>query len=360
MAGCNGVTAGTYTGIVPAQLNGHVLTNTTVSFSIAKRTVYIEIGDIGTRYGEVPNMSAVSWKYLYGDAEKQFLAGERYTITFTCEADSTSAVGTYPVSGHFVAANARNYEVIFVGSYASASAETNGKYGTLTIEKATYDMSKVTYVGTEVTYDGAAHVITLSGLPVGLTSANYECVYSSADGWKVTEAISAGVYNVTITFKGLDTENYEPVEALTATLTIKKAALIVTANDHTVIYGETASANGVSYEGFVTGSGTAETESVLKGQLTFTYNYTRGDNAGTYRIVPSGLSSGNYEITFRAGTLTVDKRTVTVKWYYDTTRGDQALQYVYDNGKLFAPVAVAENLLAGDSAEITVAARRAT
>ncbi len=54
-------------------------------------------------------------------------------------------------------------------------------------------------------YDGAAHVITLSGLPVGLTCANYECVYSSADGWKVTEAISAGVYNVTITFKGLDT-----------------------------------------------------------------------------------------------------------------------------------------------------------
>jgi len=354
VAGGSAVNAGTYTASVPAQLNGHVLTNTTVSFSIAKRTVYIEIGDIGTRYGEVPNMSAVSWKYLYGDAEKQFLAGERYTITFTCEADSTSAVGTYPVSGHFVAANARNYEVIFVGSYASASAETNGKYGTLTIEKATYDMSKVTYVGTEVTYDGAAHVITLSGLPVGLTSANYECVYSSADGWKVTEAISAGVYNVTITFKGLDTENYEPVEALTATLTIKKAALIVTANDHTVIYGETATANGVSYEGFVTGSGTAETESVLKGQLTFTYNYTQGDNAGTYRIVPSGLSSGNYEITFRAGTLTVDKRTVTVKWYYDTTRGDQALQYVYDNGKLFAPVAVAENLLAGDSAEITV------
>ncbi|MCM1195418.1 MAG: hypothetical protein NC332_05755, partial [Firmicutes bacterium] len=351
--GGNAVNAGTYNASVSSNLNGRTLTNTSMSFGISKRAVYIEISDSKSHYGETPNMGAVSWKYVYLDTEKQFLAGEKYTINFTCEATSTSPIGTYPISGHFVAVNAKNYDVIFVGSYVSESASLNGKFGTLAIGKASYDMTKVTFVGTEVTYDGAAHGITLSGLPVGLTAANYECIYSSSKGWKVTSAINADVYNVTVNFKGLDTVNYEPVESLTTTLTIKKAALVITANDNTVVYGDEPSANGVTYTGFATAAGT-EDESVLKGQLVFTYNYTKGDSAGTYRITPSGLTSDNYEISFRAGTLTVDKRTVTVKWYYDSTRGDQPLQYTYDNGKLFAPVAVAENLLAGDSAEITV------
>ena len=346
------IDAGTYTAGVSANLNGKTLTNTSMTFTISKRAVYIRISDATVRYGETPNMNAVSWKYEYADEGKQFLAGERYTITFTSEATAASGVGRYAISGHFVSGNAKNYDVKFAGSYVSASASENGKYGTLTVAKAVYDMSKVTFVGTEVTYDGLAHGITLSGLPVGLTADNYECAYASAGGWSVESAVNAGVYNVTITFKGLDTENYEPVEALTATLTIKKASLIITAKDHTIVYGDEASANGIDWAnaGFAGG----EDESVLSGQLTYTYSYTKGANAGSYRITPSGLSSDNYEITFRAGTLTVDKKTVTVKWYYDSTRGEQPLEYRYDNGKPFAPVAVAEGLLAGDSAEITV------
>ena len=49
----------------------------------------------------------------------------------------------------------------------------------------------------------------------------------------------------------------------------------------------------------------SETESVLSGSLEYEYNYTKGNDVGNYTITPKGLSSGNYDITFVPGTLTV-------------------------------------------------------
>ncbi|MDE7214283.1 MAG: hypothetical protein K2N68_00395, partial [Clostridia bacterium] len=121
VSGGSAINAGTYTASVNANLNGKTLTNTSVAFTISKRSVYIRISDASSRYGETPNMGAVSWKYEYAnDAERQFLAGEKYTITFTCGATSSSSVGKYAISGHFVSGNAKNYDVIFVCSYVSA------------------------------------------------------------------------------------------------------------------------------------------------------------------------------------------------------------------------------------------------
>jgi hypothetical protein len=80
---------------------------------------------------------------------------------------------------------------------------------TLTIEKATYDMSGITFANATVNYDGEAHSIYISGnLPSGVT-VTYEG----------NEQTAAGVYTVTATFI-VDAANYNVPAAMIATLTI--------------------------------------------------------------------------------------------------------------------------------------------
>ena len=63
-----------------------------------------------------------------------------------------------------------------------------------------------------------------------------------------------------------------------------------------------------NYSGFVLG----ENENELGGSLQFACTYAPGSAAGEYTITPSGLTSGNYAITFTPGTLTVSKKALTV------------------------------------------------
>src|SRR5262249_49391429 len=91
-------------------------------------------------------------------------------------------------------------------------------------------------------------------------------------------------------------------------ITIAKAALQVQANSATKTYDGVAysGGNGVSYSGFVKGEGA----NVLGGSLVYGGNSQGAVNAGTYKISASGLTSGNYEITYLDGTLTIDKKSI--------------------------------------------------
>ena len=73
----------------------------------------------------------------------------------------------------------------------------------------------------------------------------------------------------------------------------------------------------MTYEGFVN----SETASVLGGTLSYAYktkedgsgdDYTKTSPVGTYYIIPSGLTSANYAITFKAGKLTVSNNPVVI------------------------------------------------
>ena len=69
---------------------------------------------------------------------------------------------------------------------------------------------------------------------------------------------------------------------------------------------------------------------------------------GSYAITPGGLTSGNYEITFAPGTLTVKKKTVELDWSAETS-------FTFD-GKSHAPTATvkADSLVNGDVIGVTV------
>ena len=114
--------------------------------------------------------------------------------------------------------------------------------------------------------------------------------------------------------------NYN-VTTQTATGTIDKAALTVTANNDAKIYDKTAYAGGkgVTYTGLATG----ETGSVLGGSLTYSGTSQGATEVGTYTITPAGLTSTNYTITFKEGTLTIKPAAITDPGYIAAVQNTQ-------------------------------------
>jgi hypothetical protein len=118
-----------------------------------------------------------------------------------------------------------------------------------------------------------------------------------------------GSYTITSALGSLAATNYSFVFS-NGTLTINKTPLSITANDDSKVYDGIAysGGNGVYYAGFVN----AETNGVLAGTLTYTGSSQGAINAGSYIITPLGLTSGNYDITFHDGALTVSQKVATV------------------------------------------------
>ncbi|MCM1194645.1 MAG: MBG domain-containing protein, partial [Firmicutes bacterium] len=125
--------------------------------------------------------------------------------------------GTYTVVAKLIVGDAANYEAIA------------DKTATLTISKATYDMSGITLPNDTVTYDGSAHTLAYTGtLPTGVTFGSYEYYDGTvAEANKLSSApVNAGTYAVVAKFASSNA-NYEAVGSKTATLTIEKANIEV-------------------------------------------------------------------------------------------------------------------------------------
>lgn len=93
---------------------------------------------------------------------------------------------------------------------------------TLTINKATIDMSGVSATDATAVYNGMAHTPTLSGnLPIGV-EAKY--TYFDAMANEVDEIVDAGVYRVVIEFI-YDMASYNTIAPMAFTYTVNKAEL---------------------------------------------------------------------------------------------------------------------------------------
>ena len=82
--------------------------------------------------------------------------------------------------------------------------------------------------------------------------------------------------------------------------------LTVTAKNKTISYGDEPADDGVEYAGFLSG----DDASVLGGNLMFSTDYKQYGNVGEYDITPYGLTSDNYNIVYKSGTLTVEPKNV--------------------------------------------------
>ncbi len=273
---------------------------------------------------------------------------------------NVDAVTSITKDGTVINAN----DVKNAGAYtltASLKGTTNYVWDDNTTADKTYNWTiselkitvKVTNAKQSATYNGAEPTIN-TDTTVTLTGsvASVPPCVSNELLFSVTKetGVNAGTYTLTPSAKaksGYSVDNYD-ITPTNGTFTINKAALTVTANSENITYGDDKPTFSVSYSGFVNN----ENESVLGGSLVLECGYVRYGNVGTYSITPSGLTSGNYAITFESGRLKVSKKqiTATISLLSDSI-------YVTDHVLTVANPSVAfSGLVNGDTLTVTYTA----
>ena len=151
--------------------------------------------------------------------------------------------------------------------------------------------------------------------------------YKTAGSTTIPTRKDANVNGYVVYYYCEGNTNYS-VKAGSVTTKINKASLTITADNKTMTYGGTAPTYTYTGSGYVN----SETASVLGGTASYTVKNSSGTAvtvnsttaAGTYTITPSGLSSSNYNITYKTGTLTIDRaKTATASAANKTYTGSE-------------------------------------
>jgi filamentous hemagglutinin family protein len=210
------------------------------------------------------------------------------SATLNSPATTTSSVGDYtltPSGVNFTSGNASNYNI----SYAN---------GTLTITPRNITVTPM--AGQSKIYGQSdpvlAYSITNGSIVNGDTLVG-GLAYSGTDvgNYLITQGTLTSVNNANYTI------TYSNPAATTFVIT--PAHLNVRANDATRWVGASNPAFSAIYTGLVGG----DTPASLNGTLVFSTPAAASSGPGSYAITPSGLSSGNYSITFVDGVLTVTR-----------------------------------------------------
>ena len=126
--------------------------------------------------------------------------------------------------------------------------------------------------------------------------------------------IIKGAGTATITASQAANGNYS-IGSISATLTVNKAGLTITANNQTICYGTAVSTVTGAGSYTVTGYIGSDNATAITGTPTYTTTYTATTAAGTATIMPvvTGLTATNYSFTAASGTITViAKSTATI------------------------------------------------
>lgn len=245
-------------------------TSVTRSTIVATRSITVTATDATRLYG-TPN-SAFTGK-ITGVQSNDVI-----TATYSSTATTSSSVGKYAIVPALAGTGLSNYSVTL-------------NNGTLTVTPATLT---VTAVDASRTYGGANPALT--GHIVGvLNNDPVTATYSTS----ATASSKVGTYPIVPTLSGASLSNYT-VSVNNGNFVVTPAALIVTAQNATRIYGT----QNPTFAGAVTGGGSGD-------GITATYSCaaTATSNVGSYAIVPrlSGEALSNYTVTTNNGTLTISK-----------------------------------------------------
>lgn len=202
------------------------------------------------------------------------------------------------------AVNANSYSITPQG-LTSGNYAISFNNGALTISPA---QLTVNMTAADKTYDGtlaATPTFTVTGGLVGSETVGFTGTASFAskdvaNGIVVTDNGDSGTVDGT---NGGLAGNYIILPINSTTANITPAPLTVTASNALKIYDNRpwSGGNGMSYAGLAVG----ETGAVLGGAPVYGGSAQGATGAGSYVISLSGLTSGNYTITFRDGVLTI-------------------------------------------------------
>lgn len=121
-----------------------------------------------------------------------------------------------------------------------------------------------------------------------------------------TRSSNVGTYSVTQS--GAEAQNYSFIYEA-GELTVNKAQLTMTANDKNMIYGGQVPNLDASYTGLKNNENKPEWTTTPS----ITTSATSNSKAGTYPIMVSGGVARNYELSYKNGTLTIDKAGLTIR-----------------------------------------------
>jgi filamentous hemagglutinin family protein len=158
------------------------------------------------------------------------------------------------------------------------------------------------------TYNGSAYTAPPSGVTYSPSPYNASEVSGTLSYWDDatnSAPVNVGTYGLLPGLYSTSQNGY--IMIYNGTLTINKAPLTVTANNDTITYNGSAftGGNGLTYSGFVGGQNSL----VLSGTPIYSGSSQGAVNAGTYTIIPSGLTDSNYTITYVNGALTIKQAT---------------------------------------------------
>ena len=267
------------------------------SLTVTKRLLTVTADDKSVKYGS----SAPAYTFtLSGDG---FTSGQKWnddgkprcTSTYT----TTTSVSSSPVAITCSGGNAGgNYTVAYVP-------------GSLTITKATLyarpDAKSVSYGSPAPGYTSTIWTAASGGTQVVTSSVAGYVAPVCTSAYTTSTVPSA----LTISCLGGSSTNYTFNTTATATLTVTKRSLVVTADNKTVTFGSAAP----GYTFTVGGDGFKSPDTwITAPTCTSTYTTTTSVSSSPVAITCSGGNAGgNYTISYAPGSLTVTKATLFVR-----------------------------------------------
>jgi len=216
-----------------------------------------------------------------------FVCGDDATVLtqqpiITTTATTESHAGTYPIT--VSGAEADNYEITYVNGILTVTPAPQ-TLALTELPAMTYGDDSYTLPAT--TAEGLALTWTVTDTDVATVSSNVLTIHN------------AGTTKVTASNEGdNDYENF----SREFTLTVNKAALTITAKSYTITQDDEMPSFEVTYSGFKNG----DDYSVLTTQPTVTCSATDSETTGDFALTPSGATARNYNISYVAGTLTIN------------------------------------------------------
>lgn len=213
-------------------------------------------------------------------------------------------------------ATAGSGKTLSVASYTINDGNSGGNYSVSTLDDTTgvINTQALTITASDFSkiYDASAfsggNGVTYSGFVTGEDSS----VLGGTLSYGGTSQGATGVGSYVIAPSGLTSPNYA-ITFVNGTLTVTQAALTVTADDQTKVYGNANPSLTASITGFVGGEtlGTSD----VTGSAVLSTSATTNSNVGSYAITAATgtLASTNYSFgTFTDGTLSITQRPITV------------------------------------------------
>jgi uncharacterized repeat protein (TIGR01451 family) len=265
----------------------------------------------GSTTGATTNDPAIAGQNLTWSGSFPLAGGQSITLHFAVTVSNTP--GTY--YNEAGGSTAQGYTVVGTGQTAPITVTAVSAATTLAVSPATGTYGGFTTVFASLSASGAPIVgatvnFTLNGISAGFGVTNTSGVAKSSAVLLVGSSYNANIYphGAAASFIG---DASHAASSGDNTLTINKAALTVSADNKTRLYGFPNPPLTAVYAGFVNSEGDSHgpgASSGVSGMPTLSTTATQSSPVGQYtiNIAQNTLMGGaNYDITLKPGTLTI-------------------------------------------------------